>query len=217
MNTSIILSKQWVLTGSIAGILSFILFPILLFIDLPSYLQIAFAILYGILFSFSGFAVHHLLKHKKPTILTQIAALFIFISGFLFNLMLTIQLTFRGYLAHYEKSTSTQEESELLDWIGKTVDPIHLAMQVSNDFFTGIAMILFSIVMYSHTYFGKAWAIAGTLIAVLLLGVKCWAFPMTPYELGFPFVLGPLLALWFLSVNIQCLRKKEAIAQTYEY
>ncbi|MEM6360447.1 MAG: hypothetical protein AAF731_10165 [Bacteroidota bacterium] len=207
MNTSTYLSQQWIRLGAISGIISFTLFPILLFIDLPSYLQIALAILYGILFSLSGFAIHHLMKCHEPSILTQIGALFVFISGFLFNLMLTVQLTFRGYLEHFKSQVSSQEEMDLLNWIMKTVDPIHLAIQVSNDFFTGIAMILFAIVMYSHHHFGKIWALSGGLIALVLITVKCWAFPMTPYELGFPFILGPALALWFVAVSVQCLRK----------
>ncbi len=34
---------------------------------------------------------------------------------------------------------------------------------------------------------------------------------MTPYEIGFPYIFGPLMVLWFLAVCIQCLRKKQEI------
>jgi len=216
MNESKSLSIQWISTGAITGILSFILFPVLLISELPDYLTIPLVIMYGILFSLSGFAVHHLMKYHRATILTQLGALFVFISGFLFNLMLTVQQTFRGYLAHFREQVITEEETELLNWIMKTVDPVHLGMQVSNDFFTGSAMILFSVAMYRHPYFGKTWAISGTGIAVLLIAVKCWAFPMTPYELGFPFILGPMLAVWFLGVNIQCLRKRNQLKESFD-
>jgi len=128
--------------------------------------------------------------------------------------MLAVQLTFRGYLEHFRNLVDGQEEIDLLNLIMKTVDPVHLGIQVSNDFFLGAAMILLSIAMYDHPLFGKLWAATGVIISILLIGVKCWAFPMTPYELGFPFILGPLLAVWFLSVNIQCLKKRKSITQT---
>ncbi|MEM6723340.1 MAG: hypothetical protein AAF598_04835 [Bacteroidota bacterium] len=207
MNTSIELSKQWIIVGASSGILAFLLFPVLLFVDLPSFLEITLAMLYGIFFSLSGLAIHHVLKFERPSVFTQIGALFIFCSGFLFNLMLAIQLTFRGYLSHFKAQGISPEEIEFLSWIKQTVDPIHLGIQLPNDFFTGFAMILFSIILFRHSFFGKLWGISGVIIAILLIGVKCWAFPMTPYELGFPFILGPMLAIWFLAVNIQCLRK----------
>ena len=99
----------------------------------------------------------------------------------------------------------------MLNWITKTVDPIHLSMQLSNDFFCGLAMLLFSYLMYSHSFFGKLWAVSGVVIALSLLIIKCYAFPFTPQEIGIPYVLGPAIALWFTAVCIQCLRKRNDI------
>ena len=214
MDSKRILSRQWILFGSLSGIFSFILFPILLFADLPGPMEIAFAGIFGIAFSLSGFAIHHAMRFHMTSILTQISALFIFVSGFLYNLMLTVQLTFRGYLSHFRKQEISQEEVDLLDWIAKTVDPVHLGMQVSNDYFLGLAMILFGVSMFYHPFFGKVWAISSSLIGLLLLGVKFWAFPMTPYEQGFPFILGPMISFWFLAANIQCLRVRNKLIQS---
>jgi len=51
MTKDIILSKQWIRLGATAGILSNLLFPLLILIDLPTYLEIALAGLFGVLFS----------------------------------------------------------------------------------------------------------------------------------------------------------------------
>ncbi|WP_282088860.1 hypothetical protein [Aquimarina algiphila] len=211
MNSEKLLSRQWITVGAISGIIANILFPILLLTSLPSYIEIFLASIFGILFSLVGFALHHLLKYEKITILTQLGAIFIFCSGVIFNLMLMVQLTFKGYLQHYQDGITAQTDIDLLNWIAKTVDPVHLGMQLSNDFFTAIAMLLFSIVMLKSKYFGKIWGISGFLISISLILIKCYAFPMTPYEIGFPYIFGPLMVLWFLAVCIQCLRKKQEI------
>jgi len=181
-----------------------LLFPILLLVSLPSPIEAFLAGIFGILFSLTGFALHHLMKYDKPTILTQIGALFIFIAGFLFNLMLMVQLTFKGYLENFYLKAKTTNV-EILDWITKTVDPIHLGMQFSNDFFTAIAMILFSVVMIKNRFFGKIWGLIGILIGVLLLIVKCYTFPLTTQNINTVLILGPLIAIWFTVICIQCL------------
>ena len=210
MKVEMILSRQWILVGAISGILANLLFPLLILVSLPDYLSIFLAELFGLLYSLTGFAIHHLMKYDRPSILTQIGALFIFVAGIIFNGMLAIQLTFKGYLHHYQ-SQAEEQDIDLLNWIAKTVDPVHLGLQLSNDFFVAIAMLLFAIEMFNHRFFGKIWSLSGTLIALLLLGVKCYAFPFTPYELGFPYIFGPLVAGWFLGVCIQCLRCRRAL------
>ena len=209
MENSFNLSKQWIKTGATAGIIANLIFPLLICIPLPSFLEIFFVAVFGICFSLSGFAIHHLIKHEVQTIYTQIAALFIFVSGLLFNLMLVIQLTFKGYLNHYHSQITEPAETELLNLITKAVDPIQLAMQISNDFFIAGAMLLLAAAMYRHRFFGKIWSISAGVIAVSLIVVKCYAFPFAPQEIGIPYILGPLISLWFLAVCIQVLRLRK--------
>ncbi len=209
--TKLILSKQWILFGAISGIVANILYPILLTISLPSYLEIFLAGIFGILISMSGFAIHHTMIHHKPTILTQIGAQFVFVFGTLLNVMLVVQLTFLGYLGHYKKQLTNQHDLDLFEWIRKTVNPVHLGLDVSADFFVGIATIVFSIAMIKHPFFGKLWSSSGMLFAIILLVVKFYAFPLTPYELDMPYIFGPILALWYLAVCIQCLRKRNQL------
>lgn len=205
------LSRQWITTGAVAGILSNVLFVLLIAVPMPDALEIFVVGLFGLGFSLCGFAIHHTLKYEKPGILSQMGALFIFVSGFLFNLMLVVQQVFRGYMTHFLAQDISTRESEMLTWIRKAVDPIHLSMQLSNDFFYGTAMLLFSVVMYRHSAFGSVWAITGAGIAVSLWVIKCYASPFTPQEIGIPFIVGPLVALWFTAVCVQCLRKRSAI------
>lgn len=217
MHTTIQLSRQWVTLGASSGIVANLLFPALLLVSFPSALQIFFTALFGILFALCGFGIHQFLKHERSNVLTQIAALFVFVSGFLFNLMLVVQQVFKGYLEHFRAQMLTVGEMELLGWITKAVDPIHMAMQLSNDFFCAIAMILFAIVMHRHSIFGRPWSISGLVIATTLLSIKCYAFPFTPQEVGIPYFIGPLVALWFLAVCVRCLQKKEHLPNEEAY
>lgn len=211
MKTEISLSNQWVLFGATSGIIANALFPILIFVPLPGFLEVFFAAMFGVCYSLLGIGIHHFLKQDQPTIFSQIAAVFILISGLLFNIMLMIQMTFKGYLNIFRGQVQTEEEIALLNWITKTVDPVHLGIQFSNDFFTASAMILLSIVMFRHYAFGKIWSFLGGAIAVALVVVKCYSFPMTPGEVGIPYVLGPLISLWFLAVCIKCLLWRKAL------
>ncbi|MBW1296660.1 hypothetical protein [Aquimarina litoralis] len=211
MEAKLKLSKQWILFGAVSGIMSILIFPILLFIPFPTYIEIFLAGIFGILFSLIGIAIHHTMKYEKETIITQLGAIFILIAGIIFNLMLMIQQTFRGYLNSFINNTNNEQDQILLDWIRKTVDPVHLGLQISNDFFTGIAMILFSIAMFNHKYFGKVYGITGILIGVVLIIIKCYAFPLTPQEIGIPYFLAPLICLWFFAVCVQCLRVKSKL------
>ncbi len=206
MTTSSVI-VQWIKIGAFGGILANILYPVLLTVALPGPLEIFLAGLFGILISVSGFAVHYTLSRVQASAWTQLAALFVFAGGVILNLMLVVQLNFVGVLSHYQGQTKEKTALEILNWIGRTVDPIHLAMDVSWDFFLSLATIIFAIAMYRNALFGKLWSLTGGLAGAILLGVKCYYFPFTPYDMGLPYVFGPLVSLWYLAVCIQCLTK----------
>ncbi len=210
MNTQRRYANQWVKFGASCGIIANLLFPVLIFVPLPDYLMLFFTAMFGITYALLGFGIHHFLKESKPTIYTQVAAIFILISGFLFNVMLMIQLTFKGYIESFEEQASPSD-LELLNWISKTVNPIHLGLQFSNDFFTACAMVLLSLVMFRHPHFGKIWSAMGYTIATALIIIKCYSFPFTPGEVGIPYLLGPFISLWFFAICIQCLRKRNQV------
>lgn len=211
MKTKIKLSKQWIVVGSISGIIANLLFPILILAPLPNYLEAFLAGLFGVLFSLIGFGIHHLMKFDRPTILTQIGAVFICIAGVIFNIMLMVQLTFKGYIDFFSTKTKLTSDVITLNWITKTVDSIHLGMQYSNDFFTSVAILLFSSVMIKNRFFEKILGYSGIILGVTLLSIKCYTFPLTTQKADTALLLGPIIALWFLTVCIQCLRRNKLI------
>ncbi|MEM9053369.1 MAG: hypothetical protein AAGC47_15050 [Bacteroidota bacterium] len=205
MNPQAVHSHTWIKVGSISGISSIVLFAILVAATLPSYLEVFLVAYFGICFSLCGFGIHHLISLSKQSVLSQIASIFILISGLLFSLMLIIQLTFRGYLNDRYEEAIDDTSVETLNLIVRTIDPIQLSIQICNDFFVASALILFAIAMYRNTHFEKIWSISAMLIGIVLIGVKCYSFPYTPEEAGLPGVLGPIIALWFLLISIKCL------------
>ena len=214
MEKNLELSKQWIQLGSLSGIASTVLFLILILVDLPLFLEFLFAGLFGILFAVIGFGIHHILKLEKESVASQLGALFVFVAGLLFNLMLMMQLTFKGQLEMNRSEILELTPTKVFDqWINLT-DSLQLGIQFSIDLFTASAMLFFSLPMWKHTAFGQLWALSGAIIAVSLVIVKCISFPLTPEELGIPFVLGPLISLWFLAVCVQSLRARKRIGST---
>ena len=211
MNSNPTVTKQWILIGATSGIIASIVYPLLLLVSLPSFLEIFLAGMFGILISLSGFSIHKVISITQPNAYTEVAALFIFSGGIILNLMLVIQLNFVGKLRYFKAETISEVDENILKLIGKAVDPVHLAFDVSWDFFLGIATILFSVFMFKNVHFGKFWAIPGFILAITLMVIEFSSFPLTPYDLGLPYIFGPLLSLWYLAVSIQCLRKRNSV------
>ncbi|WP_422106816.1 helix-turn-helix domain-containing protein [Winogradskyella sp.] len=200
-------SYQWIKIGSFAGIISNLIFLLLIIVKLPIYLNFLFASLFGISFSLTGIAIHKLISLNKESILTKIAAIFIFVVGIMYMVMFNAQLTFNGYLEVYQSEVSKLDNIEFLNTLIKTIDSLQLSLQFSIDVLTALAMLLFASVMFKSKFFGKIWSISAVMIALALIGIKCYSFPQTPSEVGIPYVLGPSIALWFLITCIQCLNE----------
>ncbi|MEO0571182.1 MAG: hypothetical protein AAF039_05705 [Bacteroidota bacterium] len=213
MEKKLELTKQWIRLGSYSGIASTVLFLLLILVDMPMYLQFLFAGLFGISYALLGFGIDHAIRLEKETITSRLGALFVFVAGILFNVMLMMQLTFKGQLEMYQNEILELTHKELFDpWIG-LMDTFQLGIQFSIDLLTACAMLFFSIDMFKHRFFGRPWAISGAIIAVSLVVIKCISFPLTPGELGIPYVLGPMISLWFLAVCIQNLRVSKNVVR----
>ncbi|MEM8509233.1 MAG: hypothetical protein AAF717_15480 [Bacteroidota bacterium] len=207
------LTKQWIRFGSFSGIVSTLLFLVLILVDLPISMEFLFAGLFGISYAPIGFGIHHMIKLESETVTSRLAALFLFVAGILFNVMLMMQLTFKGQLEIYQDEILALTDAQLFEqWITIT-DTLQLGIQFSIDLLTACALLLFCLSLYRHRSFGKLWAISGAFIAVSLVVVKCISFPLTPGELGIPYILGPLVVLWFLVVCIQNLRVYKNIVE----
>ena len=204
-------SKKWVVLGATSGVVANLLFPVMLLVPLPNYLELFLAGAFGVLFSLMGFGVHHLMAYHNRSAFTEAGAYFIFAGGLVFNLMLMIQLTLRGNLKLLRQRMEGVNETASLDIIGEVVDLVHLGIQLSTDFFTAFGMILFSVAMLNHPLFGKRWGVPGLVLGVTLLVTKAYAFPLTPGEVGIPYVFGPLIAGWFLLVCLHCLRHQPQV------
>ena len=207
-------TKQWVRLGSFSGILSTVLFLILILVELPPYLEFLLAGLFGISFSLLGFGIHHVLRLEKESVASLLGALFVFVAGVLFNLMLMMQLTFKGHLELNRKEILTLNNTQVVDQLINLTDSLQLGIQFSIDLFTACSLLFFSLPMRKHAFFGKFWGISGMLIAVSLIVVKCISFPLTPGELGIPYILGPMISLWFLAVCVQSLRISRKLVRT---
>lgn len=184
---------RWIKLGIISGLLSSIIYPSLVFIPMPSVLQVIFVMAWGPLLGLSAVGLYYFIALHNKTVSSQIAAVSQIIAGVLVTLMLIVQMSL-----NYSKPDNI--ESDL--W--KSINHIQLGIDVAWDLFIFLSTILFAANMFKHPKLGKILAVSGILISLLMIGFNIASFPTPPAEAEL-IDLGPLMGLWGLAVTITIL------------
>jgi hypothetical protein len=79
---------------------------------------------------------------------------------------------------------------------------LQFGLDVAWDLFLSLGTFLLALNMWRHPRFGRVFALAGALIAALLLATNLGSFPEPPGDSGLV-DLGPLVGLWYLAVAIR--------------
>lgn len=93
METTII--KNWIKIGIISGFLVSVVYPSLIFIPMPQFMQITLIMAWGPLLGLSAAGLYYFLVLKKKTVSLQIALFSQIISGVLVTTMLLVQSALR--------------------------------------------------------------------------------------------------------------------------
>jgi hypothetical protein len=200
-----VLTLSWIKLGAIAGIITCVIYPLMIAVEMPRLLTVACAAAFGPLLSLASVGLYHLLKIHAKTVSVQIAAVANIIAGSIVNMMLVVQLAIAYSMEEYVKNADDAATKATLEWVGKVVDKVQLGLDVSWDVFISVGTLLFAMNMLNHPRFGKILGGIGALLAILLLGFNLYSFPIPPANANL-IDFGPFVGLWYLIISIQALR-----------
>lgn len=198
-------ARRWVLVGGASGVVAAASYIALVATSPPSWLLLALITPYCVGLSLSGLGLGVLMRLHRPSVGAWIASRMLVVGGAIMTLMLIVQQTIVGYMGRYIAGAETETERDMLRAVDRGLGTVHLGMDVAWDIFLLAAAIPFSWHLLRHPRFGVLWGGPGLLLSAALVGVELWAFPVSPYEGGAPYLIGPLLAMWFLAVHVRSL------------
>jgi hypothetical protein len=205
MNEDNQFTKKWIQVGIVAGLFVSVIYPLMIFAPLPFHVSLILAGSAGPLLSISSIGLYHFIKIHRKTVSLQIAVLFNVIAGVIFNMMLIVQLAIRKGINEYIAEASESATQEMLRWILRSVNKVHLGLDISWDIFILVGTFLFALNMLRHPRLGKAIGLIGVLIACVTMGLNLYSFPAPPADVGLVDP-GPFVGLWYLAVTILILR-----------
>ena len=188
--------KKWIKLGIICGFAASLIYPCLIFINIPFVLRVIFIMAWGPTLGLSAVGGYYFLALHKETISLKIAVFSQIIAGVLVTTMLLVQLAVK--LIQPEVIDASNQ------WIWNSINNIQLGIDVAWDVYLFIACLLFAVNMFNHPKFGKIFSLSGIIISLLLIAFNIMTFPTPPAEAG-SIDMGPLTGLWGLSVTINML------------
>jgi len=195
------LKLQWIKTGVISGLLTFIVYPLMTLVDLPVQFTLLLAFSFGILFMLASIGLYNFISIESKTAVLHSALMFNIIACTVVVMMFTIQLA----LFSEGKYTGSDASKELSKHIFHMVNLVQLSLDVVWDIFISLGTILFAISMFKHPRLGKIIGVIGILLGAALLFNNIYYFPIPPAESG-SIDFGPFVTLWYLAVTIMMLR-----------
>jgi hypothetical protein len=187
------LSKKWIKLGIICGLLISFIYPALIFIPLPEVVQTFLVMLFGPLLAFSSAGLYHFIILHKKSLAATAAVVSNIIAGVLITTMLLVQIAIR--------SSRPSVIDETSKWIWKSLNQVHLGLDVAWDVYIFFGTLLFSVSMFNHPKLSKIISSAGIVISVLLLVFNAVSFPVPPADAGLIDV-GPFVGLWYFVVTL---------------
>jgi hypothetical protein len=177
--------------GIVAGFITCLTYPLLVFVPLPKFASTTLAACFGPALAVACFGLKRLLDWESPQVSSALGALLNALAGALFSAMALVQMAV-GYTAGREKVSAQMEAI----WLG---------LDVAWDAYIGIGTLFFALAMLRHPRYGKAFAFSGLIIAAGLLALNFYTFPAPPASAGLV-DLGPAIGIWYLMVTIQMWR-----------
>ncbi|MCK5055936.1 MAG: hypothetical protein KAT34_04730 [Candidatus Aminicenantes bacterium] len=204
MNNRLLLIKSWIKLGIISGLLASVIYPVLIFINLPKVFQVVLAMAWGPLLGISAVGGYYFFNLHRETISLKIATISQIIAGVLVTIMLLVQM------AIFSAKPEVLGESNR--WIWDSINQVQLGLDVAWDVFLFLSIFLFSINMFNHPEFGKIFSIIGVIISVLLIAFNIASFPIPPGEAG-SIDFGPLAGLFGLAMTVNILLRLKWVSK----
>jgi hypothetical protein len=187
--------RQWAIVSIVSGVMTVVTYALLSIISGPFRVGVILICTFGPLLATASLGLYHVLPHVENPITLQLAVVFNVLGAAIFTMMGLVQLS-----VHYQIQVLSQS-SEIPAAFATTVDAVQLGLDVAWDVFISLGTLLFAFSMIMDARFGPIIGWSGILIAVALLILNLWAFPIPPANKNLV-DLGPLLGLWYLTVTV---------------
>jgi len=184
-------NRKSVQLGIVAGFITCLSYPLMVFGHLPKLPTTILAACFGPSLAVACFGLKRLLDWERPKVASSLGLLLNALAGALFCAMALVQGAV-GFSLHGEKLSSQ-------------VEAIWLGLDVAWDAYIGLGTICFALAMLRHPRFGRWFSASGLAIALGLLALNFYAFPRPPANAGLA-DLGPAVGIWYLAVTIQMWR-----------
>lgn len=191
--------RQWTLVSIITGIGAVAIYTLITILSGPYIAIVILAGAFGPLLAVASLGLYHVLTESGNPIILQPATMFNILGAATFTMMALVQIAVRFQIQ------SLGEEAQNLNALRTSLVGVQLGLDVAWDIFISLGTLLFAISMFGDARFGRIIGLAGILIAVSLLILNLWTFPIPPAEKNL-FDLGPLLGLWYLATTILMIR-----------
>jgi len=186
-------TKNWITLGIVAGLLASFIYPSLIFIPMPSVLQVFLIMAFGPLFGLASVGLYYFLALDKKTLSSMVAVISNIIAGVLITAMLLVQIAIRS---------SKPDTFDLSNkWAWKSLNQVHLGLDLAWDVYVFLGTFLFAISMFRNPKFGKIFSAVGIVISLLLIIFNGVSFPTPPADSGL-IDLGPLVGIWYFAATV---------------
>lgn len=175
--------------GALAGLATCIVYPLLIFVPLPTLATVVLASSMGPLLGVASWGFRELLNLDRRRPAADVGALANALGGALLTAMLLVQL-----------ATGIRSG----DKPGADAVSIWLGLDVAWDVYVGLGTLLLALSSVRHPRLGSLVGGAGVLLALGLLALNLYTFPTPPAEAGLV-DLGPVVGLWYLVVTVLAL------------
>jgi predicted cobalt transporter CbtA len=200
--------RTWIRVAGTTGIASVFSYFGAAFLPLPDVATRLLAFAFGPLLVVSFLGMYRYLSRQVDGPVLQTALLFGVIAGAMVTSMLVVQVGNNMVRADVLESAETESAREAVNLAWRAVNRVQYLLDVVWDIFICGALILLGTAMLRHPRYGKIWGGVGILVASLLLILNLQTFPEAPAYAG-SVDLGPLAALWMLTVFIRTLLIRE--------
>lgn len=187
------LTKSWIRLGIVAGLLVSVIYPLLMLTPMPFVLQVFLIMAFGPLLGLASVGLYYFLALEKKSLSSIVTVISNIIAGVLITAMLLVQIAIRS-----SKPDSFDPSSK---WVWKSLNQVHLGLDVAWDVYIFLGTFLFAISMFRNPKFGKIFSGVGIMISLLLIIFNGVSFPTPPADSGL-IDLGPFVGLWYFAATV---------------
>lgn len=192
-------SRTWAELGCVFGVLGMAAYAVASAVPMSPALQAVAVSIFGPGIAVASAGLYEVLRLHRSSVGLKIGLVANIAAGITVTMMLLAQIAFKRWL---ELTFQSGPVATPASPAYQAANGLQIGLDVAWDVFLAIGTFLLALGMWTHPRFGRAFAIAGGVLAVLLLTLNFGTFPEPPAEAGLVDV-GPLVGLWYLVVAIR--------------